>query len=131
MTNREPDREISDDDLMADAADPAQARRLHKALRTLADNPSVQGPLKDMAREVLSGRISMREAIQSDRYLGALGDRMAEIKRAADELTPAQREAQREQAERYFKAQEEEEAREEAERDAPRHVVSRRPKHSG
>ncbi|MDX3098706.1 hypothetical protein PV703_19435 [Streptomyces sp. ME01-24h] len=109
-------KEISDADLMDVADDPAQARRLHRALRTLADNPRVDGALKEMAREVLAGRLSMREALGSGAYLGALGERMAELKRADERLTPEQRAAQEERARRWFGQQADEEARtEEAE----------------
>ncbi|MFE0631979.1 hypothetical protein ACFW3D_34140 [Streptomyces sp. NPDC058864] len=106
-------KEISDADLMDVADDPAQARRLHKALRTLADNPNVDGALKEMAREVLSGRLGMREALGSGAYLGAIGDRMAELKRADERLTPEERSAQEERARRWFEQQAGEEAREE------------------
>lgn len=108
-------KEISDADLMDVADDPAQARRLHKALRTLADNPHADGTLKEMAREVLSGRLGMREALGSDAYLGAIGDRMAELERADEQLTPEERAAQAERARRWFEqrsAEEGEEARE-------------------
>ncbi|MFD8074590.1 hypothetical protein ACFV3E_18330 [Streptomyces sp. NPDC059718] len=103
-------KEISDADLMDVADDPAQARRLHKALRTLADNPTADGTLKEMAREVLSGRLGMREALGSSAYLGAIGDRMAELKRADERLTPEERAAQEERARRWFEQQAEEEA---------------------
>ncbi|MGD6740885.1 hypothetical protein ACOKM3_03475 [Streptomyces sp. BH106] len=39
------DREIDNSELMDVAQDPEQARSLHNALRTLADNPSAGGPL--------------------------------------------------------------------------------------
>ncbi|MFF3951150.1 hypothetical protein ACFYYN_41075 [Streptomyces sp. NPDC001902] len=103
-------KEISDADLMDVADDPAQARRLHKALRTLADNPTVDGTLKETAREVLSGRLGMREALGSSAYLGAIGDRLAELKRADERLTPEERAAQEERARRWFEQQAEEEA---------------------
>ncbi|WP_329185404.1 hypothetical protein [Actinacidiphila glaucinigra] len=105
-------KEISDADLMDVADDPAQARRLHKALRTLADHPQVDGTLKEMARDVLSGRLGMREALGSGAYLGALGDRMAELKRADELLTPEERAAQEERARRWFEQQSDEEAEE-------------------
>lgn len=107
-------KEISDADLMDVAADPAQARRLHKALRTLADTPDADGRLKEMAREVLSGRLGMREALGSGAYLGAIGDRVAELKRADERLTPEERVAREEQARRWFAQQADEEARAES-----------------
>ncbi len=103
-------KEISDADLMDVAADPAQARRLRKALRTLADTPDADGRLKEMAREVLSGRLGMREALGSGAYLGAIGDRVAELKRADERLTPEERAAREEQARRWFAQQADQEA---------------------
>ncbi|WP_431965574.1 hypothetical protein [Actinacidiphila sp. bgisy160] len=108
-------KEISDADLMDVADDPAQARRLHKALRTLADNPNADGTLKEMAREVLSGRLGMREALGTGAYLGALGDRMAELKRTDERLTPEERAAQEERARRWFEQRADEGAAEAAE----------------
>lgn len=113
------DREIDDSELMDVAHDAEQAHRLHKALRTMADNPSVGGPLKEMAQEVLSGRMGMREVLDSDRYMGALGDRMQEIRRAAEDQTFEERKASRERFERWQEERAAEEDRERAERDGP------------
>ncbi|MFJ5220117.1 hypothetical protein ACIP98_36175 [Streptomyces sp. NPDC088354] len=109
-------KEISDGDLMDVAADPEQARRLHRALRTLADNPNVTGPLKDMAREVLNGRLGMREALDSDAWRGAVGDRMAELRRIDEQMTPEERAAARERAERWFGQREQREQQEQMDR---------------
>jgi ribulose kinase len=113
------EREVTDDDLMEDAKDPVQAARLHKSLRTLRDNPNVPAQLQQMAREVLSGRLSMTDVAKGGTYLDALGDSMMKIKRAAENMTPEEAERNREAAERYRREQEEAEAREQAERDAP------------
>jgi hypothetical protein len=104
---------------MEDAKDPAQAARLHKALRTLRDNPDVPPQLKQMAREVLTGRLTMTDVAKGGPYLDALGDGMTKIRRAAENLTPEEEARNREAAERYRREQEEAEAREQAERDAP------------
>ncbi|MGP4002249.1 hypothetical protein [Streptomyces sp. 8N706] len=117
------ERQIGDEDLMDVAHDQEQAHRLRKALRTLADNPSVGGELQEMAQKVLSGRIGMRDAIQTERYMDALGDRLTQIRRAAEAQTPEEREAQRAQVERWQQAQREEEERERAERDGPSQIV--------
>lgn len=113
------EREIRDDDLRDVAQNDEQAQRLHKALRTLATNPNVGGPLQQMAKEVLSGRIGMRDAIQTESYMDALGARMTEIRRAAENETPKEREAKREQVDRWQQAQQAEDDRERAERDGP------------
>ncbi|CAM5595744.1 putative protein OS=Streptomyces rimosus subsp. rimosus (strain ATCC / DSM 40260 / JCM 4667 / NRRL 2234) OX=1265868 GN=SRIM_030100 PE=4 SV=1 [Streptomyces rimosus subsp. rimosus] len=113
------ERQIQEEDLMDVAQDREQAHRLRKALQTLATNPNVGGKLQEMAQEVLSGRIGMKDAIQSEEYMGAIGDRMNEMRRAAENQTQAEREASREQFAKWQKEQEEQEAQERAERDGP------------
>ncbi|AJT64037.1 hypothetical protein [Streptomyces chattanoogensis] len=125
------ERQIQDEDLMDVAADQEQAHRLRKALKTLADNPNVDGKLKEMAREVLSGRIGMKDAIETPSYMEALGDRMSEIKRAAENQTMAEREASREQYAKWQKEREEEEDRERAERDGPSGNIVTAPRKGG
>lgn len=122
------EREISDNDLLDDARDPEQAARLHKALRTMRDTPSVPPQLQQMAREVLTGRLSMQDIVKSGNYLDALGDRLSEIRRAAENMTPEERERNRAEAERFRVAQEEEAAREKAERDAPTQLPVNQPR---
>ncbi|UQA92755.1 hypothetical protein [Streptomyces halobius] len=125
------ERQIQDEDLMDVAADPEQAHRLRKALKTLADNPHVGGKLQEMAREVLSGRIGMKDAIDTPAYMDAIGDRMGEIRRAAENQTQAEREASREQFAAWQKKQEEQEDKERAERDGPSLNIVTGPKRGG
>ena len=113
------EREIDDAELMDVARDPEQAHRLHKALRTMSSNPNVDGRLQRMAKEVLSGRIGMRDVIQTETYMDALGDRMQEIRRAAENETLAEKEAKRDQVERWERSRLEEEEKDRAERDGP------------
>ncbi|UNO39641.1 hypothetical protein [Streptomyces sp. MST-110588] len=125
------ERQIRDEDLMDVAQDPEQAHRLRKALQTLATNPKVGGKLQEMAQEVLSGRIGMKEAIQTERYMDALGDRIQEIRHAAENQTTQEREAQRELVERWKRQQQEEEDRERAERDGPTAGIISTPRRKG
>lgn len=113
------EREIDDSELMDVAQDPEQAHRLHKALRTMSSNPNVDGRLQQMAKEVLSGRIGMRDVIQTETYMDALGDRMQEIRRAAEDETLAEKEAKKDKVERWERARLEEEEKDRAERDGP------------
>ncbi|MFF9482380.1 hypothetical protein [Streptomyces sp. NPDC014733] len=113
------ERQIQDEDLMDVAQDPEQAHRLRKALKTLADNPNVGGSLQEMAKEVLSGRIGMKEAIQTPSYMDAIGDRLGEMRRAAENQTMAEREESREKFAAWQKQQEEQADQERAERDGP------------
>lgn len=125
MTNRpgsgpgSGDREIDDSELMDVAQDPEQAQSLHKALRTLANNPNVHGPLQEMAQGILSGRMGMTDAIKDERYMDALGDRMTEIRHAAESQTMEDREAERGKREEWARKREEEEQKEREERDGP------------
>ncbi|MFJ5676925.1 hypothetical protein [Streptomyces sp. NPDC093097] len=116
---RNDERQIQDEDLMDVAHDHEQAHRLRKALKVLADNPNVGGPLQEMAKEVLSGRLGMKEAIQTPGYMDALGDRLTQIRQAAENQTTAEREESRAKFAEWQKKQEEEEDRERAERDGP------------
>ncbi|MFG2227157.1 hypothetical protein [Streptomyces sp. NPDC048644] len=123
------ERQIQDEDLMDVAQDPEQAHRLRKALKTLADNPNVGGKLQEMAKEVLSGRIGMKDAIATPTYMDALGDRIGEMRRAAENQTQAERESSREQFATWQKKQEEQEDKERAERDGPSGAIVTTPRH--
>lgn len=113
------EREIDDSELMDVAQDPEQAHRLHKALRTMAGNPAVGGALQEMAQEVLSGRMGMRDVLQTDRYMDAIGSRMTEIRRTAEDQTLEERKASHERFERWQEERAAEADRERAERDGP------------
>jgi len=102
------EREIEDDELLDVADNPEQARQLHKALRTIADNPSVGKPLQEMAKDVLSGRVGMREVVQSDRYLGIIGNRLGQMREAAENMSPKQREQSEARAEKLIEERESE-----------------------
>ncbi|MFD7729119.1 hypothetical protein ACFV6F_01870 [Kitasatospora phosalacinea] len=90
--------EITDGELLDVADNPQQAAELHRALRTLAKNDKVGPELQQMAREVLSGRIGMRDAIESDRYMSAIGARLDEMRTAAENLSPEERKASEQRA---------------------------------
>ncbi|MET9295856.1 hypothetical protein [Streptomyces sp. NPDC003077] len=109
-------RQIRDEDLMDVAHDPEQARRLRKALLTLADSPKAGAALQEMAQEVLSGRLGMKDALRSPAYMDALDERVRQIKRAAEDQSPDERKASREQFARWQREQDQ--AAEEQERPA-------------
>jgi hypothetical protein len=125
------ERRIGDADLMDIARDEAQARALRKSLQRLADSPSAGGALQEMAREVLSGRVGLREALRVGAYSDALGERIAQARQEYEQQSPEERERQRAEAQRYLEAQRaeiEQERRESAERSG---TVQRRARHSG
>ncbi|MEW1913118.1 hypothetical protein AB0442_32615 [Kitasatospora sp. NPDC085895] len=103
------EREIGDDELLDVADNPTQAASLHKALRTLANNSNVGPELQEMAKSVLSGRIGMRDVIESDRYMHAITGRLGEIHDAAEHLSPEERRRSEERAEKLVREREESE----------------------
>ncbi|MEU9390979.1 hypothetical protein AB0D86_13355 [Streptomyces sp. NPDC048324] len=110
MPDKEP--QIGDADLMSIAHDEVRARALRKSLQRLADSRSGNGALQEMAREVLSGRIGLREALRVGPYSEALGERIAQARQEYEQQTPEEREAQRIEALRYLDAQRDEIERE-------------------
>ncbi|RKE23318.1 hypothetical protein [Streptomyces sp. TLI_171] len=90
--------EISDEELLDVADNPHQAAELHRALRTLAKTDSVGPELQQMARDVLTGRIGMRDIVESDRYLSAIGNRLGEMREAAENMSPEERAASEKRA---------------------------------
>lgn len=103
------EREIGDADLTdITRGDEARARALRKTLQKLAQSSEAGAPLQEMAREVLSGRIGLRDAMRVNAYAEALGERVAEGRRAYEALPPEELERQQEEARRYLEAQREE-----------------------
>ncbi|MEW2402682.1 hypothetical protein [Streptomyces sp. NPDC046862] len=125
------ERQIGDADLMDIARDEARARALRKSLQRLADNSSGNPALQEMAKEVLSGRTGLREALRVGAYSEALGERIAQARREYEEQSPEERERQRAEAERYLedqRAEIEQERQEAAERSR---AAQQRARHSG
>ncbi|MER5752751.1 hypothetical protein [Streptomyces sp. NPDC002088] len=119
------DREIQDEELMGIAQDPEQALRLHRSLRTIAGATSLDPALRDMAREVLSGDVDVKDAFQDPRYTEAVYQRLHEMRRAADDLTYAEQQQSKAQFGEWDARQEADLDRERAERDAPVHDFGR------
>jgi hypothetical protein len=116
------ERQVDESELMDVAEDPEQARRLHRALRTISGSSSLDGPLREMAGKVLRGDIGMKDAIETEKYTEAIYGRLREMRTAAENQTYTERQAARGEFERWEAKQTEEEAREQAERDAPTHL---------
>jgi len=97
---------IGDADLMnITGGDQARARSLRKALQKLADGRAPDDPLREMAREVLSGRTGLREAARVPSYAEALGDRMVQGFREYDRLSLDERANQEAAARAYLAGQ--------------------------
>lgn len=113
--------------------DPARARQLRRSLESLADrggDPAV----REMAREVLSGRLSLREAANVPAYGEAMRAGMQVGLRAYAEMSESERREAEEEGHRQLdRAQQEldEEARERSQRSAERGGSTGRAKHTG
>ncbi|MGP2440142.1 hypothetical protein [Streptomyces sp. JW3] len=136
MSDKGKDKEpqIGDADLLDITHDEVRARALRKSLQRLADSQSGNGALQEMAREVLAGRVGLREALRVSAYSEALGERVAQAREEYERQSPEEREQQRAAAVRYLKAQREEIEREREERQGGHEQRSDRPgtaRHSG
>ncbi|NBE51235.1 hypothetical protein [Streptomyces boluensis] len=100
------DRQIGDADLTSMThGDEARARALRKTLQKLADSDKAGPALREMAGEVLSGRIGLREAMRVGAYADALGEKLAEGRRAYEAIPREERERQMEAARGYLAEQ--------------------------
>ncbi|MFD7299059.1 hypothetical protein ACFV9W_37760 [Streptomyces sp. NPDC059897] len=87
MTASQEKREVDPADL-EDVESPERAQDVLRAMRALASNPKVDDTVREMARGVLSGNLSLREAVLSDVYMDAVGARVSEAFQAAKGLAP-------------------------------------------
>ncbi|MGY5107078.1 hypothetical protein ACWC19_42255, partial [Streptomyces sp. 900105245] len=65
MTASQEKREVDPADL-EDVESSERAQDVLRAMRALASNPKVDDTVREMARGVLSGNLSLREAVLSD-----------------------------------------------------------------
>ncbi|MFF4909667.1 hypothetical protein ACFY2T_32955 [Streptomyces sp. NPDC001260] len=83
--------EVGDEDFLDIAKDPARARALRKSMRRLAE--SGDETLREMAREVLAGRIGLRQAAQNGAYREALSEAARVGMRGYEQMSAAERRA--------------------------------------
>lgn len=107
----QPDRQVDDSEFLDIAEDPVEARLLRKSLQQLAGGGAGEA-LQEMAREVLSGRVGLREAVQISAYGDALAERAQSFKDEWDEKSEQEREAMAEEG-RAVMAQERDEMEQE------------------
>lgn len=80
--------------------DPALARMLQESLKRLEEG--VGGPqLQEFAREVLAGRAHIRDAVATDAYASALGQRMEEFQQWRQEVGEQEANRVADQAQEY------------------------------
>ncbi|MFG2192540.1 hypothetical protein [Streptomyces sp. NPDC048639] len=124
------DRQIGDADLTdITRGDEVRARALRKTLQKLAGSEQAGPALQEMAREVLSGRTGLRDAMRNGSYAEALGERVAQARQAYEQLPPDELERQKEEAQRFLDAQREEIEEERRERGGS--GPGRPPRHDG
>ncbi|MER5452202.1 hypothetical protein ABT065_42340 [Streptomyces sp. NPDC002764] len=80
---------VGDEEFLDIAKDPARARALRKSLQRLAD--SRDETLREMAREVLAGRIGLRQAARNGAYREALSEGAKAGMRAYDRMSAEER----------------------------------------
>ncbi|NED85063.1 hypothetical protein G3I76_33895 [Streptomyces sp. SID11233] len=105
--------EVGDADFLEFTPDQARARALRKQLQQLSSGGAGE-VLKEMAKELLSGRIGLREAMRVPAYSEALGERVRTFREDWEQMSPEEQEEQREGARRFIEAQNEEIEREKA-----------------
>ncbi|MFI9764888.1 hypothetical protein ACIHFB_43985 [Streptomyces sp. NPDC051963] len=128
-SNPDPDPAVSDAEFQSSTRDQVQARALRKQLQQLAGGGAGE-VLQEMSKEILSGRLGLREAMRVTAYAEALGERTRTFREAWEQMTPEERENQQAEARRFLDAQREEIEQERREQqDCP--VSGRPPRHSG
>lgn len=99
--------EVGDSEFQGVTRDQIQARALRKQLQQLVGG-GAGDVLQEMAREILSGRVGLREAMRVTAYADALGERVRAFREAWERMTPEEREEQQKEAERFLEAQHQE-----------------------
>ncbi|MEV6027954.1 hypothetical protein [Streptomyces sp. NPDC052036] len=112
------EHEVGDEEFLDIAKDPARARALRKSLQRLAD--SKDETLREMAREVLAGRVGLRQAMRTGAYREALQDRARTGMRAYEQMSAEERSAAEAQGLRQLDEYQQEIDREQAERQEER-----------
>lgn len=116
-------KHVDDAEFSDVARDPAEARVLRKSLEMISRG-GAGDTLKEMAQEVLSGRIGLRQAAQTSGYTDALIEKSEPFQQEWNEMSEAERHARAAEGERAL----ENERREIAEE---HHAAQHRNSHSG
>lgn len=90
--SEQPDRQVDDAEFLDIAEDPVEARLLRKSLQQLAGGGAGEA-LQEMARDVLAGRIGLRQAVEVSAYGEALAERAQSFTDEWDEKSEEEREA--------------------------------------
>jgi cell division protein ZapA (FtsZ GTPase activity inhibitor) len=107
MRNEEPEKHVDESEFADMAGSPAEARAIRKALEMVAGG-GAGGTLKEMAQEVLTGRIGLREALNVSAYTEQMVDQTQSIRERWDGLSGREREAMAAAGEGYLEEQQRE-----------------------
>jgi hypothetical protein len=75
-----------------EALEPEQIRSLNSALRKLADSDGASKELQEAAKKLLSGRVTLRDALDDPSAARALGSGMASLRGKWEALSDEERE---------------------------------------
>lgn len=107
MSSEQPEKRVDESDFLEFANGPAEARAVRKALETIASG-GAGGTLKEMAQEVLSGRLGLREAMNVSAYSEPMVEQVHAARARWDNLSEREREVMAAQGERYLEEQQRE-----------------------
>ncbi|MET9516905.1 hypothetical protein [Streptomyces sp. NPDC002994] len=89
---RNPQGSSSDRGVWDEALDPEQVGSLNSALRKLADGGGASKDLQDAAKNLLSGRVPLRQALDDPATARALGGGLASLRGQWEALSEEERE---------------------------------------
>lgn len=95
------EREVGDGEFLDIAKTPAQARSLRRALQKMAEG-GAGGTLQEMAREVLTGRVGLRDAMNNSSYREALSERTRQGFEAVSGMSDSDRMAAEQEGQRQL-----------------------------
>lgn len=98
---------VGEEEFLPIARDPAAARLLRKQLEVLADGKGGE-VLAEMAKEVLSGRIGLREAVRVGVYEEELVRNVEKFQRSWDEMSEEERSNAEKEGVRFLQEQRDE-----------------------
>ncbi|MFG2399087.1 hypothetical protein [Streptomyces lydicus] len=104
MSSNDSEPRVGDDEFVPLTRDPAMARMLRKQLEVLADGKGGE-VLAEMAREVLSGRIGLREAVQVGAYEEELVRNVGSFQQKWDEMSAEERAHAEKEGARFLQEQ--------------------------
>lgn len=99
------ERQVGPEEFLAPGRGRAEARLVHEALGRLADG-SGGDVLREMAREVLSGRVGLHQALSVGAYADVLGERVRAAQEDWERLPQDERERQLTEARHLLESEE-------------------------